>query len=48
MGPKIGISDLCGGVSKRYLQNFKKYIFSDFTRVQNSHFTDFGNILDFC
>ena len=27
MGPKIGTNDLCGGVSKRYLQKFKILIF---------------------
>ena len=42
MGPKIGISDLCGGVSKRYLQNFEEIVFSDFAWVQSSHFTDIG------
>ena len=45
MGLKIGKNDLCGGVSKRYLQKFEIFIISDFTGVQNSHFTDFGNIL---
>jgi len=42
MGPKIGISDLCGGVSTRYVSDFENFHFFGFYRGPYFNFSDFS------
>ena len=46
MGPKIGISDLCGGVSKRYVSDFENFQFFGFYNRSKFNFIIFWVIFD--